>query len=366
MPKVIAKRAADKPNKPYPDFPLFPHATKCWAKKIKGKLHYFGPWDKPDAAIEKYQRERDDRYAGRTPRSVPGGLTLRELANRFLTAKRHQLDTRELSQRSFDDYHATCERIVESFGRERLVIDLAADDFEKLRAKVAKVWGPVALGNEISRVRTVFKYGFDAGLIETPIRFGPQFKRPSKKVLRRARHEKGSMMFEPPEIQAMLKAAGPTFGAMILLGINCGFGNSDVGTLPLTALDLKAGWVNYPRPKTEIGRRVPLWPETVKAIKAAITGRPAAKDAVDAGLVFVTKYGARWSKETCDNPVTKEMRKLLDEIGIERRGLNFYGLRHTFETIGGEARDQAGRRCRYGARSTWERHVGCLPRAHDR
>ena len=34
------------------------------------------------------------------------------------------------------------------------------------------------------------------------------------------------------------------------------------------------------------------------------------------------------------------MAKLLKSLGIGRTGLNFYGLRHTFETIGGESRDQ--------------------------
>jgi hypothetical protein len=57
-------------------------------------------------------------------------------------------------------------------------------------------------------------------------------------------------------------------------------------------------------------------------------------------MVFVTKYGESWAKSTCDNPVSKETAKLLAELGIYRKGLNFYACRHTFETIGGEARDQ--------------------------
>jgi hypothetical protein len=60
------------------------------------------------------------------------------------------------------------------------VDDLAADDFEALRAKLAKRLGIHGLSREVQQVRTIFKYAFDAGLIERPVRFGPTFKRPSK------------------------------------------------------------------------------------------------------------------------------------------------------------------------------------------
>ena len=74
-----------RPAKPYPDFPLFPHATRRWAKKIRGKLHYFGPWKDPEAALQLYLAKRDDLYAGRTPVKSSDGLTLRELCNHFLS-----------------------------------------------------------------------------------------------------------------------------------------------------------------------------------------------------------------------------------------------------------------------------------------
>jgi integrase len=331
---------AAKPEKPYPDFPLFPHATKRWAKKIRGNMHYFGPWADPDGALKKYQEQRDDLHAGRTPRVQADGFAVRDLLNHFLTAKRHLLDTREITERTFQDYHATCQRLGESFGLTRLVADLAADDFARLRAGMAKTRGPVALGNEIQRVRTVLKYAYEAALIGQPIRFGPGFKRPSKKTLRKERASKGPRMFEAAELRRMIAKAGAQLKAMILLGVNCGYGNADVGTLPIAALDLDGGWATYPRPKTGVERRAALWPETVKALRAVLAKRPTPKDEAHAGLVFVTKYGKSWAKAGRDNPVSKETAKLLKELELHRPGLNFYALRHTMETIGGEARDQ--------------------------
>src|SRR5690606_7583709 len=100
-------------------------------------------------------------------------------------------------------------------------------------------------------------------------------------------------------------------------------------------LDLERGWLNYPRPKTGVARRARLWPETIAAIKDAVTARPRPKSNDDKSLVFITKRGFRWAKATRDNPISKEVAKLLDELSIERRGRNFYALRHTLETIGG-------------------------------
>src|SRR5437588_6009317 len=104
----------DKPAKPYPDFPLFPHATKRWAKKIRGKMHYFGPWSDPDAALAKYLEEKDALHAGRKPREATEGLTVKELANAFLSAKQARVDSDELSPRSWQDYKDTCDLLVKS------------------------------------------------------------------------------------------------------------------------------------------------------------------------------------------------------------------------------------------------------------
>src|SRR5262249_55048033 len=107
-----APAAPVKPTKPYPDFPLFPHATRRWAKKIRGALHYFGPWDDPDGALKKYLAQKDDLHAGRKPREATEGTTVKELYNAFLNAKRALVDSGELAELTWGDYRTACEEIV--------------------------------------------------------------------------------------------------------------------------------------------------------------------------------------------------------------------------------------------------------------
>jgi integrase len=330
-----------KPSKPYPEFPLFPHAAGVWAKKIRGRLHYFGPWNDPAAALKKYEEQKDALHAGRKPREATDGLTVKDICNHFLNAKQALVESGELTNRSWMDYKEGCDLLVGQVGKARLVADLDQADFASLRNKAAKRWGPHRLKKMIQGIRSLFKYAYEADLVDRPMRFGPGFKKPTLKVLRRHKAEQGANLFTAEEVRKLIANAGQPLKAMLLLAINAGFGNADVGLLPLSALDLEGGWVNYPRPKTGINRRCPLWPETVTAIREALTARPTLKDTADAPLVFLTYRGNSWHTGTTDNPLSNATSKLLRALDINgRKGLNFYTLRHTFRTVADEAKDQ--------------------------
>ncbi len=124
---------SQKPEKPSEDFPLFPHASGQWAKKIKGKLWYFGSWSDPNAALNRYLDEKFEHEQGRVPKSrEPGsqggcsGCSVRDLANTFLTSQERRLNAGELSQRSFADYFQACKRLVDFFGKQTGVSTLKA------------------------------------------------------------------------------------------------------------------------------------------------------------------------------------------------------------------------------------------------
>ena len=62
----------------------------------------------------------------------------------------------------------------------------------------------MAVGNEVNRIRVVFRYAIESGLIDKPVRYGPQFKRPSRRILRRAREERGPRDFNGTELRKII------------------------------------------------------------------------------------------------------------------------------------------------------------------
>jgi integrase len=360
-------RKVKKPEKPWEGFPLFAHNNGWWCKKILGKLHYFGRWDDPVAAEKKYNEQKNDLHAGRVPRQQAQGFTLVKLVNRFLTAKKDRLERGKMTARSFGDFYEACELVLDALGKDRLVEDVRASDFESVREKFPKKWGPWREAKMVQGIRSLFKYAYDAELIEKTIRFG-DFQKPDKTEFRKHRHKQPKKMLEPAEIRKLLDAASPEVKAAILLGVNCGYGNTDVAMLPLrfetiperdeetTGIDWKSGVIQFPRPKTGIQRRAIMWKETAEALQAVIADRPKPKNEAHADRVFLTKYGHCWVTTTLreekqedgtmktivinNDALAKEFNKLLKDAGLKKKGVSFYALRHVFETIGGETKDQ--------------------------
>jgi len=90
--------------------------------------------------------QADDLHAGRTPRLAGDGLTVADMCNRFLTAKQRKLEALEIGPRMFGKYKVTTDRLVTTFGKSRLVDDLAkaqggnmmeADEIHKLLDKAS-------------------------------------------------------------------------------------------------------------------------------------------------------------------------------------------------------------------------------------
>lgn len=364
--KSTAKRSKVKPDRPE-GFPLFAHNNGQWAKRIRGTLYCFGVWSDPEAARQKYLDEREYLEAGRKPPTRrEGGLRLVDAVNRFLTVKHNDVQSGELTQRSWNDYDQTLRRVETVFGKNRLVDDLTTEDFEELKAALQKGRNLTTLGNEIQRARCFFGYLWQARMIPAPAEFGPTFKRPSKKARRRARNSRAPLAFTAEELRAMIDAAHPRLRCMILLACNTGMGNTDLAQLPISAIDLEAGAHSFGRPKTGVARYCPLWPETIKAIREVIATRPEPKAAENADLLFVTRHGrpyirlqAKQAKKTdatadttgdeekapesptvWNDAISRETDKLLRALGFKRPGLSFYSIRRTFRTIAAGAGDE--------------------------
>lgn len=337
------------PPKPYKDYPLTPVSNGYWVKRINGKLRYFGRWAKSvegklqrlehdgwKEALALYKAQKEDLYAGREPDNEPkpGELTLAELCDWFLQAKLKRQAAGKMTSAMVKEYKRTTDMLVGMFGKHKPVAKLNATDFSDLMGVLEGRFGYVRQGNEITRVKSVFKWGFEMGKIDQPMRYGPDFVKPDKATLRKNRNTNGKKLWEVEHLRTAIAKATVPMKAWLLLGANCAFYARDCADLPLTALDLNGGWLDWPRGKTGIFRRCKLWPETVQALRDAIAQQPGPTEQA-AGLVFATDRGKPWRADTIGRLVSAHVKA----CGLPDK-LNFSWLRHTFRTEADATLDQ--------------------------
>jgi integrase len=391
--KSTRRKPIEKPVRPE-GYPLFAHDNGRWAKKIRGRMVYFGAWAETrngrlvrvkdmdasiQAAKDEYERQAERLKEGLpklaaddSPGLADEPTTIKTLCNRFYRSKEAKLECGDLSERSFRDYTRTMKTLMDYFGKFRRVDSLTPNDFRLLRVSLSKRLGPTAIHNEINRTRSILKFGVEHRLIAAPF-YGQEFSGPPQKKKQGARNAGEKLIFNRGEVLAILRAldglpvevegkpkpvtlpADPAMKAMVLLALQAGLGNTDLSSLPESAIDLDSGWLDYPRSKTAIPRRVPLWGETTAAIRAAIAVRPIPAEPRYRGLVFLTSGGFPWcrvqekqKRQKNDegrifvsiDSLSPKFGKIMNRLGINRNGRNMYCFRRLTETIGGKCRDQ--------------------------
>lgn len=140
--------------------------------------------------------------------------------------------------------------------------------------------------------------------------------------------------------------------AAIYLAVNGGYGARDLAEFPkdLKVVDLSSGIIDYRRGKTDIVRRVPLFPESIEWLKKVWKQRP--KDT----LVFRTREGNPLAREEArqdadgnivvitNDAINQAYSKVLRKLGFKIAGNGFYKIKDLHCTAADECGDDRAAR----------------------
>ncbi|HEX2953089.1 MAG TPA: tyrosine-type recombinase/integrase [Bacillota bacterium] len=315
-------------------FPLTLHATGQYCKKIRGKIYYFGK-DKQEAH-RRYLEQAACLHSGTTTAKVVArDISFFNLCNLYIDSQKTRMAYVEVSEKHFVNQVAIIKKIVEYIKPEVSVSSITILDLQNIKSSlIEKKASPHTINKFITILKAVFNWAIDNEVIE---------KCPKLRVLKKVPLTKEDRaVFTPNQIKTLLEKSSPQMKAMIMLGLNCGFGCTDCGELRWSSLDLDKRRVCFPRSKTGVGRNLPLWPETIDAIKGL--GKKSE-------YVFLTRCGHPWVRTitktkngephmVSDNAVSKVFKKLMDSTGIEfPKGTGFYTLRRTAATFLAKSKD---------------------------
>ena len=327
--KLKRKTRSDK-------FPLTLHPTGQFCKKIKSKLYYFGSDRK--IALQRYLEQSSYLHSGKATQTISAisNLSLKTLCNLYLDHQESRVTIGEIKWRQVNDQTILLRDFVKYMGSNRCISDISAVDLQNYRTKLIRAGkAPNTINNRIAAIKAVYHWAIDNQIVETV----PNLK--AIKKITSQRNERPTFTFE--QIQRLLDYADTQMKAMILLGLNCGFGCTDCAELKWENIDLANSRVIFPRGKTGIRRNLKLWNETIQALQCV----PKIGE-----LVFYTVKGNSWvrairsidknghDKCTKEDAVSKQFSKLLKKAGITtEKGVGFYTLRRTAATLAARSGD---------------------------
>ena len=299
-----------------------------WRKRIAGVDHYFGPFRSVPyrEAVAKMRRLQLDIADGKATGAGPK-LRVSTLCQRWYRSKAEDVTLGIIAETTLSNYRLTSQ-FIESILGKRSVGSLKAEDFREMQLQAADRWGYYKQCDMVTQTRMIFSWGFDQGLHD-PVRIPRSFRKPRRPVEPREGPAKASLgsrwvwtREEYGQALRMDPSASKWFHGVLLMGLNTGYGNSDISDLQWEDIYEVEGQMVVARPRRKTGRQrmAPLWPETLDALGPRATGR-----------VFVTRTGLPLVGGAGRNTLSQGFRR--------RTGKPFYGLRHMFQTIGSQIGD---------------------------
>jgi integrase len=241
-------------------FPLTLHPTGQYCKKINGKIHYFGTNKKQ--ALDNYLEQATYLHGGPAlaQKASNGNMGLKQLCDLYLEYQHSKVLAGNLSARHYTDHMSSLSKLMSFLGKGRRIKGISTLDLQNYKRQLQGAYGSAHRVNlHIGAMKAMFHWARKNDILQNI----PNIDAVSRgKIVHQEMY-----IFTPEQIKKLLSLANTKMQAMIMLGLNCGFGCTDCARLKWKNLDLENGRVQLARSKKGVPRNLPLWPETAKALK---------------------------------------------------------------------------------------------------
>jgi integrase len=224
-----------------------------------------------------------------TPQSAKP-TTIRELVDAYLTFRKSQADSGDLSVAMYTDDYYQLEAFADHCkknGKTSLAEVVTPDFLNKHKADTRDKYSVTTLWHSVKAVKRLLTWGWKQERLESLPRNLDDYAKVE-------RPKPAPKFFMVEEVKSMYASATDRMRLYILLALNGGLTQIDIATLTHNMVDWKIGIISRDRNKTGVPQGCKLWPTTLALLKQAATN----SNAKGNNLVLVSEEGNQLTYET--------------------------------------------------------------------